>query len=322
MSVLDYSFDDFLRLWVRLTLILLVVQAYLTINKIWIRKHEPEVARSVSVSAQLLAMFTSLPFVALYTVEHAYEGVIGEVLTILVSLVMVMIGAGLWVGERRGRGFLRNLGAALRLERSEATTLLHEVFRPVGARSVVAILCELALIDDDLDPRELDLIRSFATRWGVNLDDELAQRRALPDGGIQRMTRLRDMVQEYLALAPPVDQVRQLHDLLEALTQVDDQMTAEEALVMGELSGLIGEYAAGGQGTQYNVLIAAQSPEQEQALAALLSDVPKEHRLGGEVFVVGRYFSANYAETICASYRKAGFLTVTEQYAEPGKSRA
>ena len=59
-----------------------------------------------------------------------------------------------------------------------------------------------------------------------------------------------------------------------------------------------------------------------QALAALLSDVPKEHRLGGEVFVVGRYFSANYAETICASYRKAGFLTVTEQRSEPGKSRA
>lgn len=320
--MLDYSFDDFIRLWARLTLILLVVQAYLTINKIWIRKHEPEVALSVSVSAQLLAMFASLPFVALYTLEGAYEGAIGEVLYILVSAVMVMIGAGLWVGDRRGRGFLRNIGASLRLERNEATTLLHEVFRPVGARSVVAILCELALIDDDLDVRELELIRTFATRWGVNLDNELAQRRALPDGDIQRITRLRNMVEEYLSLSPPVDQVGQLHDLLKALTQADDRMSAEEALVMDELSGLIGEYATGGQGTQYNVLIAPQNLEQEQALAALLPQIAKEPRLGGEVFVVGRYFSQNYAETICSWYRKAGFLTVTEQYTEPGKSRA
>jgi len=118
-----------------------------------------------------------------------------------------------------------------------------------------------------------------------------------------------------------VDQVRQLHDLLEALTHADDRMSEEEALVMGELSGLIGEYATGGQGTQYNVLIAPQSPEQEQALAALLSDIPKEHRLGGEVFVVGRYFSENYAATICSWYRNAGFLTVTEQHAEPGQPR-
>jgi hypothetical protein len=178
------------------------------------------------------------------------------------------------------------------------------------------------MVDDDLDARELELIRKFATRWAVNLDDELAQRRALPNRGIQRVTRLRTMVEDYLALSPPVEQVGQLHDLLNALTRADDRISAEEALIMDELSGLIGQYATGAQGTQYNVLIAPQTPEQERALGTLLPDITKVHRLGGEVFVVGRYFSRSYAETICSWYREAGFLTVTEQYAQPDRDAA
>ena len=42
-----------------------MTEAYLSVNRIWIRKHEALVAESVSVSAQLLALATDIPFVAL-----------------------------------------------------------------------------------------------------------------------------------------------------------------------------------------------------------------------------------------------------------------
>ena len=309
----DFTTEDFIRFWARAALVLVFVEAYLTVNKIWIRKHEPVVADSVSISAQLLAIVTGLPFIVLFSAEGAYEGAISEAAFLAVNAVMIMIGAGLWVRERRGLGFWRNLRRSLSLEGGEATALAHDVFRPVGADHVVRILYELALIDNELDARELVLIQSFADRWGVDLARVLPGGSDSEDGQIHGYLKLRHSVQEYLDLSPPVEQAGQLRDLLSALILVDDRISAEETLIMEELNGLIDGYVTGSVGEQYNVLIAPQNDQQEHSLSDLLPDLQKEHRLGGEVFVVGRYYSQAYAQAVCAWYREAGFLTVTER---------
>ena len=309
----DFTMEDFIRFWARAALVLVFIEAYLTVNKIWIRKHEPVVADSVSVSAQFLAIVTGLPFVALFSAEGAYEGAISEAAFLAVNAIMIMIGTGLWVRERRGVGFWRNLRRSLSLESSEATALVNDVFRPVGADRVVRILYELALIDSELDARELALIQSFADRWGVDLALVLPGSGESEDGQIHGYMKLRRSVRDYLAMSPPAEQAGQLRDLLSALVLVDDKTSDEETLVMEELNGLIDGYVTGSVGEQYNVLIAPQSDQQEHALSDLLPDLHKENRLGGEVFVVGRYYSHAYAEVVCAWYREAGFLTVSER---------
>jgi hypothetical protein len=119
MSLTDFTFTDFIRFWVRLSLVLIFVEAYLTINKIWIRKHERVVSESVSVSAQLLALATGVPFIALYLMEGACEGALGDGVFLLVNVVMIMIGIGLWVEGRRDRGFCE-IGGQSKIMRGRA----------------------------------------------------------------------------------------------------------------------------------------------------------------------------------------------------------
>ena len=46
---------------------LTMVKTYLIANKVWSRKHNKDVSESVSVSAQLIGIMTSLPFMIKYS---------------------------------------------------------------------------------------------------------------------------------------------------------------------------------------------------------------------------------------------------------------
>ena len=140
MSLTNLDFDAFIHIWVWISLVLMIVEAYLTVNKIWIRKHERVVTESISVSAQLLALCTGLPFVALYWLEGAYEGMIAEVLFLGVNLVFIAIGAGIWLQDYRSGAFWRGFRKALRLDRAEAGNLLRDMFRPAAAEELVGPL--------------------------------------------------------------------------------------------------------------------------------------------------------------------------------------
>lgn len=312
MSLNDITFEGFIRIWVRIALALIFVEAYLTVNKIWIRKHEKVVSESISVSAQLLALATGIPFVALYVIEGAYEGAVGDSVFILVNLVMIMIGIGFWVEGRRGLGFWTNFRKALRLEKDEASTLINTFVRPVGARHVIKILHGLACIDNELDDRELTFIRSFADKWGIDVGDiENRETKSGPAHG-EAFSDLRKLVRDYVRMSPPKEQARQLRDVLTSLTGIDGNVSAEEELIMNELSGLLDDYAAGTKSTTFTVLIAPQSESQEAALHEILPKNDKEHRLGGEVFKVGQYYSREYADMVCNWYRETGYLTINE----------
>lgn len=312
MSLPEFSFETFITLWVRVALVLIFVEAYLTINKIWIRKHEQVVSESVSVSAQLLALATGVPFIALYVREGAYEGAVGDGVFLLVNLIMIMIGIGFWVEGRRKFGFWANLKKAMRLEKTEASVLLASFIRPVGARQVVRILHGLANIDSQLDERELGLIRSFATKWDIDLDELLASDTQPKKNADQSFSELRALVRDYVRASPPKDQAGQLRDVLTSLVEIDGNVSPEEELIMDELGGLIDDYVKGTKSASFAVLIAPQNRAQEAALRDILAKDTKEQRLGGQVFKVGEYYSRDYADMVCGWYRDTGYLTIHE----------
>ncbi len=312
MDMQEFNFDSFIRIWVRISLVLIIVEAYLTVNKIWIRKHEAVVSESVSVSAQLLALATGLPFVGLYVIEGAYEGAISDGVFLLVNLVMIMIGIGFWVEGRRGQGFWQNLKKSLHLERTEAGSLAKDFFRPVGARQVIRILQELAMIDNEFDVREKEFIEAFARKWGIDLA-ELGDPAAV---GAERttgnFTHLRKLVQDYIGLGPPAEQAKQLRDVLTSLAGIDQNVSEDEELILSELLGLIDDYASGTTSAKFSVYIAPQTPTQETAILETMPGLSKQHRLGGEVFEIGHFYSRAYADMVCEWYRETGYLTITE----------
>jgi hypothetical protein len=316
VDVPDLTFEGFIRIWVRVALILVFVEAYLTVNKIWIRKHERIVSESVSVSAQLIALATGVPFIALYAMEGAYEGVVGDGLFLLVNLVMIAIGIGFWVEETREQSIWQRLKKSLNLEKQEANSLLANFFKPAGAVQVIRILHGLARIDNNLDAKEEQFIQAFAKEWEIDLGELFSESDSADDDDSESFTELRSLLKDYLHISPPKEQARHLRDVLAALTSIDGNVSDEEALIMTELTGLIDDYVGGTKSAPYVVLVAPQSPAQELALQELLQQHTKEQRLGGEVYTVGHYHSHAYADMVCGWYRDTGYLTINEQHLE------
>jgi hypothetical protein len=314
LSITDITFQDFIHFWARLALLFVIVEAYLTVNKIWIRKHEAVVAESVSVSAQLLALATGVPFVALYINEGAFEGAVSEGIMLLVNLAMIAIGIGIWVEGRRELGFWGKLKKSLRVERREVGALLGDVLHPVGASDVLQMLIDMALIDGEFDDREREFIKVLARKWNIDFDSLMTGLEKNP--GLQHsFSELREILEQYLTKSPPAEQVSQLGDVLAMLVSIDDSVSPEEQMMMDELGGMISRYTTGADAAVHHVFIAPQSPAQEAALKQIMPGLQKQLRLGGEVLGVGSYYSWAYAEMVRDRYRDAGYLTVAEKSA-------
>jgi hypothetical protein len=61
-------FEQLINVLVLGAIVLTVVKTYLTANKVWSRKHKKDVSESISVSAQLIGILTSLPFLIKYMI--------------------------------------------------------------------------------------------------------------------------------------------------------------------------------------------------------------------------------------------------------------
>ena len=55
-------------------------------------------------------------------------------------------------------------------------------------------------------------------------------------------------------------------------------------------------------------------PEQEEMLRSLAPLAKEEYVLGDRAFLVGRFYTRPYAETVSADFRQQGFFTVVYDY--------
>jgi hypothetical protein len=312
----EIKLDKILTIWLQVSVLLTFLEAYLKVNKIWIRKHEVVVSESVSVFAQLLALTAGIPFTILYVLDGSYEGAVANGMKLVVYCVFITIGIGLWVERERGISFWQKFVKSLRLESGEASTLLRDFFRPAGAAQVIRILHGLCLIDEHMDDKERAFVQTFAEDWGIDLEKELAEYPYNINHGKDAYENLRKDVREYIEMSPPKDQARQLRDVMFSLVNIDGNVSLEEEIIMAELGAMLENFSGDEEREMFGVYIAPQNSVQENALLELLPNLIKKTRLGGEVFQVGEYFSPSYSNMICRLYREAGYLTVVEKGAK------
>ena len=296
------------------SLILAAAQAYLILNKLWIRKHEQAVAESISIMGETLGL---LPLTVLglnYAADGYWEGMADSSIWIVAGVVTIVIGTGRWVEGKRQWGFWRLVREALRLERGEVGDLARSFFRPSAARQILEILGQLALLDQELDERERAFVESFAEAWGVDFDWTELQ---AGTGGRVDMVRLRRSVERYLATSPPQGQVTQLADTLSSLVRIDRVTTAEEELMLEELQGMLHDYAGErGAPASHVVAIVPQDAEQDEAIAALLPELSKRPLEGGLAYPVGPFFSGRYANVVADEYRAMKFFATVVRAAD------
>lgn len=297
------------------SLLLAAVQVYLTLNKLWKRKHEPAVADSISIMGEAVGLVPLFFLTLNFMLDGQWEGIVDGLLWLVAGGASIAIGTGMWVEGRRGKGFVALLKEALALERGEVGDLAKRFFHPAGASRILRILGHVALIDDHLDDREKEFIQSFVDAWGIEFSPE--EFRDERTSGHLNYRVLRQDVEAYLGTSPPSGQVQQLSDVVTALVHVDEEVSEEEALMLGELDGMWAAYLdAEAETPLFAVAVVPQHPDQDQAIADVIPNVGKTPVKGGEAYVVGRYHSEHYAELMGGQYRDLGFFTTVVQVAE------
>ncbi len=86
-----------------LGLLLAIFKDYLKINKMWLRKHEQSVANSISITALLIGLMNSLPY--LFLVMFVYKDwlVTARTLSDMVRVILTLfIAIGFWVHANQG----------------------------------------------------------------------------------------------------------------------------------------------------------------------------------------------------------------------------
>ncbi len=303
-------FKWFIDTFVQVSLLITLVYVYLRINKLWKRKHDREVAESVS----LIGMFIYLGNCILWVVYYGFvnidmKSLMDTAIYIFEGSIIFLIGTGIFVKGQRQFRLWTLTKRALKIERSEADYLLKKFFKPKNADKIIDILHQLAMIDENLDPKEQELIEAFAKEWNIDYSAERFNKSRVR-GKENNYIRLRNSLQDYLSYDPPQEQVGQLRDMMTALINADDVVTSEEELINSELMGIISEYLEEKKQNLYHVLIVPQQPEHELIIKETFPDAMKLEISGGVAYSIGSYYSYKYADMICRERRKINMFTI------------
>lgn len=302
-------FEKFIGILVSSALLFSVIKGYLTVNKIWKRRKNEEVANSISIVAAMLGFAVGFPFLLnSLIITQDYFSAAKSVIALFLATVFTLIGTGYFVDKNRGVGFFTLLGRALKLEGSESGDLISDMIRPKGAKKIIDILHKLAAIDDDIAQEEIDLINQFSEKWNIDIPD-------LKPGKPEEVTNLvelKALVQTYLDEGPDTEVAEGLVDLINLMAEADDEVTEEEAMAVAEFTGMISHYVSsekGGDMLMYEVNIVPQGDQQMDAVRELLPELEMVEDRGGRVFKVGKYFSEDYAEAVCEKYISLGLYS-------------
>jgi hypothetical protein len=221
-----------------------------------------------------------------------------------------MIGAGIWVKENRSIGFFKLLMKALHLEGKESGDLIKSLVQPSGAKQILNILQKVACLDQDLADEEVKLVNNFAKQWKIDIPSP-------EEWSLSKETNLldvRESVEDYLKISPPVQQASELIDLIKLMIIADDKLTEEENLFLAEVTGMIKDYIErDGEAIMYHVLIVPQNEDQFNAIKTIFPNTEPVERRGGKVLVRGQFFSKEYANAICQKYIALGMFSIWEE---------
>ena len=286
-----------------------IFQFYLKLNKVWKRRGISEVANSISIVAALLGFGVGFPFLlnSLF-ISGDYPAAGKSILGLVMAVMMTLISMGYFVEENKDKGFFRLLFDALGAEKNESTDLLSAMLRPHGATKIIEILTQLAAIDDDVAQEEIDLINEFAERWRIDIPE---LKPGTPEN-VTNLVELKELVQSYLNEKPDVEVAQNLIDLINMMAEADDEVTEEESMAVGEFTGMIAHYVSqeeGGSIDAFEVVIVPQNERQSQAVKDLIPNIKPVQKQGGEIFIVGTFYSEDYANAVCVKYINLGLFT-------------
>ena len=99
--------DEVINYLAYASLLMGAISAYLYLNKLWSRKHLPEVASSISIPGTILEVIPTLIFGIYYFVNMELVGILNSTIWTISALGFIFVGSGFWVQGQRRAGFWR-----------------------------------------------------------------------------------------------------------------------------------------------------------------------------------------------------------------------
>jgi uncharacterized tellurite resistance protein B-like protein len=290
------------------SLVIGAISAYLHLNKMWSRKHIPEVTASISISGTVLEAIPNLIFGMYFLTRGDPVGVIDSIIWLISAICFIMIGAGFWVKGQRKEGLWRLAWRSISSERKEVTNLAQSFLHPESREELINLLRKMAEVDGEVSEEEAALVNKVASQMNININIEphkvAAQRPA-------RLLGMRTALQQYLQTTPPRRDAEQLEQLLNQLATADGDDHDDEQSSMAEVKGLIHTYLHDDSAqAPFQVLLAPQSEDQIARMNDLLGNTNLHTNAGGQGFTVGDFHTREYANIICREYRQLGFFCV------------
>lgn len=293
------------------------VEVYLKVNKIWKRKGEEQVAQSQSIFGLSISLFVLTVWTLKYIIIGEYTSIIDNGIYMMESVVMMLIGTGIFVKKNKGLGLFKLLKKAIRLERKEASYLLQALSGKGEAAVILNILHQLAWIDNDLDKKEVAMIKDFAKAWGLEYSEKNEKLIAIPEEFNEKLSLLRQTMEKYIDTEPENEQIAQLTDLLKRLINADEEVSEEEEIIFDELNALMLRYLNKDRAmNQFHVLIVPQEKTQADMVKKLRPNAREVKTSGGIAFSLEQYLSEKFAEHMCDSYREKGLFTIVQELPE------
>ncbi|NVK86683.1 MAG: hypothetical protein HWE13_01090 [Gammaproteobacteria bacterium] len=288
------------------------IKSYLTVNKIWSRKHDTNVAESISVYASLLGLISALPFFIKYLIiDQDFASALQTGVGLLVGTFFLLVGIGFWTKQKKeSSGIWQRFLRAIKKENHEAADLIKALTKPKHAERISKIFIQLAMIDGRIDASERALLESFHKLWSLEIDLDSIK----SNGQELSFIELRDAVVDYLEYAPPIEQAAEVKALLETIVHADNQVSDEERFILDEITQVFEDFLNGDENLpRYEVLVAPQNRDQHDMLESMLNNCEKLTDKGGECYRVGEYYSRNYAQMICRKYRSMNVFSAIER---------
>lgn len=309
-NIYYYIAENFYHLYIGLIIVTTFIAKYLVVNKIWVRKHEPEVADSVSIIAVILEITILLPFLVKSALTFSYESLLLEVITIASHLFIFFIGVGIWVNN--GLGFRDKFARTFKIERKEYKSLIKDAFHTKDMNKIFSFICMLSILDREIQDEEEVLLKKFADDYGLNYQLTMSNIQGMYGKGeketpILLMKTIRSQISSFLDTSPPKEVVIYLEDIISHLVQADKNVTDEEQIVLDELKIMLKNYLLGNGDNDhlYYIVVVPQTDEQEEALLSFNSrykDTKKEVSGTKNAYLIDSYHSQAFAEMVKDKY--------------------
>lgn len=228
-----------------ITLFLISVESYLRANKVWKRKHKKDVAESVSLLAQGVGIITLSFYATSSIIDQSFNGMVSSFIWLSMTIFMVLVGSGLWVTDIRSSNFWKKLKLYLMKETSELGNLASAFTNPNEREHIREIILKVALLDNQINDKEKEVLETVMTQWDDSIDCEALQKESLKYNVSEIHTILSDLnqaISHYLSRSPAIDQVSKLADLIQLLIHNNGSQSADQKLMATEVLEQLNAY--------------------------------------------------------------------------------